>query len=78
MGNPGLKQKIINFLDNDTSKFGLTPEEISIGINHSNTAIVKNTLQELASEGIIIQKSYATPDVIRYKIQKPGQDFIGA
>jgi len=77
MSNPGLKQTMINFPDNDTSKFGLTPNEFAVGINKTNIGTIKNILLELVNEGILIETSHKTSNEKRYKTQKTGQDLLG-
>ncbi len=72
-----IKQDILSCLEQDTSNFGITVKDIALKIDYRDIRIVQDLVQELYSEGKIIEKSYSAGHNKKYKVSKTGQDLLG-
>jgi hypothetical protein len=72
-----IKQDILTCLQKDLSNSGLSVDDIASKIGSQNIHLIKDLVQELFSEGKLIESSHSTKSYKKYKVQKPGQDLLG-
>ncbi|HKJ82189.1 MAG TPA: hypothetical protein VJ954_09205 [Ignavibacteriaceae bacterium] len=72
-----IKQDILTCLQKDLSNSGLSVDDIASKIGSQNIHLIKDLVQELFSEGKLIEKAHTIKPDKRYKVQKLGQELLG-
>ncbi len=72
-----IKQEILNCLQKETGSSGLSVDDIASKIGSQNITLVKNLVQELFSEGKLIESGHTVKSYKKYMVQKSGQDLLG-
>lgn len=72
-----IKQEILNCLQKETGDSGLSVDDIASKIGSRDIPLVKDIVQDLFSEGILIESGHTVKPFKKYKVQKPGQDLLG-
>jgi|WetSurMetagenome_2_1015567.scaffolds.fasta_scaffold00004_23 hypothetical protein len=72
-----IKHKILNCLQEDSGSSGLSIDDIATKIDNKDISIIKDLVQELFSEGKLIESSHSTKSYKKYRVEKPGQDLLG-